>query len=319
MSGDKDLSRRSREFQLGLQSRHGSLAYEFCRRTFGFWQRLGVHLTPVHYYYPVPDTRKLKPELWSKASEMVGVQLHDEEECSLLRSLSTSYGKEYNAFPRDRPDGGDGFFVNNGFFGPVDAEMYYSMVRSLKPKRMLEVGSGFSTMVGARGVLANVREDPSYSCEHVAIDPFPEGAPAKGLPGLTRLVRSSAEEAGLQMYESLEKDDILFIDSSHVVRTGGEVSFLYLEAIPRLKPGVLVQVHDVFLPELYPRSQIVKDAYFWSEQYMIQAFLAFNESFEVLWAGNSMHLRHPDLLAGAFDSYDGERTRPLSLWMRRVR
>jgi hypothetical protein len=302
-----------------LQSRYGSLKYEFCRRTFGFWQTLGVHLTPAHYYYPIPDTRKLRPELWSKASEMVGVRMHEEEECSLLRSLSTAYGKEYNAFPRDRPEAVDTFFVNNGFFGPVDAEMYYCMVRSRKPKRILEVGSGFSSLVGARAVLANVREEPSYSCEHVAIDPFPEGALAKGFPGLTRLVRASAEEAGLPMYESLGRDDILFIDSSHVVRTGGEVLFLYLEVLPRLKPGVLVQVHDIFLPELYPRSQIVRDAYFWSEQYLVQAFLAFNESFEVVWAGNFMHMRYPSLLAEAFDSYDGVRTRPLSLWIRRVR
>jgi hypothetical protein len=111
------------------------------------------------------------------------------------------------------------------------------------------------------------------------------------------------------------------LDSSHVVRIGGDVQHEFLEILPKLNPGVVVHIHDIFLPAEYPRKLIAKQHRFFSEQYLLQAFLAFNREFEVLWASSFMHLTHPDLLEQAFNSYKGRRELrwPGSFWMRRAR
>ena len=104
----------------------------------------------------------------------------------------------------------------------------------------------------------------------------------------------------LDLFTALEADDVLFIDSSHVVRTGGDVTFLFLEVLPRLQPGVVVQVHDVFLPHEYPREWVVDGLRFWNEQYVLQAFLAFNSAFRVLLANSYLDARYPDALRNTF-------------------
>src|SRR5262249_46442361 len=114
------------------------------------------------------------------------------------------------------------------------------------------------------------------------------------------------------------QNDILFIDSSHVFRVDSDVRFLFLEVLPRLNPGVLIHIHDIFLPYDYPRDWIVKEHRFWNEQYLLHAFLLFNRAFEVLWAGSYMHTRHSDKLKRAFASYDPASVWPGSFWMRRL-
>jgi len=103
----------------------------------------------------------------------------------------------------------------------------------------------------------------------------------------------------------LAAGDILFIDSSHVVKTGGDVTYLFLEVPPRLRPGVIVHVHDVFLPQEFPRSWILDLHLFWTEQYLLQAFLTYNSDFEVLFASGYMGLQHRQ---------DMQRTFPKSPW-----
>jgi hypothetical protein len=103
-----------------------------------------------------------------------------------------------------------------------------------------------------------------------------------------------------------------------VLRTGGDVQYEFLEILPNLRPGVIVHVHDIFLPAEYPKRIIMKQCRFFSEQYLLQAFLAFNSNFEVLWASSFMHLNHPDLLEKAFSSYTRESRWPGSFWIRRT-
>jgi hypothetical protein len=102
------------------------------------------------------------------------------------------------------------------------------------------------------------------------------------------------------------------------VKTGGDVVYEYLQILPRLKKGVLVHCHDIFLPAEYPKGWILQNRRFWTEQYLLQAFLTFNHTFEVLMAGSFLHLFHSEKLIAAFPSYDPERVWPGSFWMRRV-
>jgi len=288
----------------------------FARLTFPFWERLGLHVTPVHFYEPVPDTTALAEDLWSTRSELVGIDMNDDGQRRLLRGF-LAFKREYDAFPGEPTPGSSRFHLGNGLFESVDAEVLYCMVRSFKPRRLLEIGSGHSTLVAAQAILANTRDDPAYRCELRSIDPYPSPVLAGGVPGLSRQVPVPVQDVPLSDFMELGEDDILFIDSSHVLRIGSDVQYEYLEILPRLRPGVVVHVHDVFLPAQYPRDWVLGQHRFWNEQYLLQAFLTGNSSFEVLWGGSYMHLTHPDELEAAFASYRAAETRPGSFWMRR--
>lgn len=194
------------------------------------------------------------------------------------------------------------------------------MIRYYKPKRVIEVGSGNSTLLSAQAILKNKQEDPSYDCQLMAVEPYPTDYLTEGFPGFSNLISKKVQETSLSDFESLEAGDILFIDSSHVLKIGSDVQYLYLELIPRLKKGVIVHCHDIFLPAEYPKEWVTEEHRFWSEQYLLQAFLAFNESFQILWAGQFMHLHHPELLENSFSSYNRmSKNSPGSLWLQKIK
>lgn len=284
---------------------------------FSFWERRGVHVVPNHFYQPIPDTRTLGDELWARPSEMPGVEMNEARQLELLALFAERYRAEYGALPRERTATPHQYFVNNGAFEAVDGEILYCMVRHLRPRRVFEVGSGNTTYLSAQAALKNEAEG-APPCELVAFEPYPNDALRAGFPGLTRLVETVAQDIPVEKFAELEAGDVLFIDSSHVLKIGSDVQHLYLEVLPRLRPGVYVHVHDIFLPAEYPREWVMEGRRFWNEQYLLQAFLAFNRSFEVQWAGSYMHLRRPDRLEAAFDTYDRRKGAPGSFWMRRV-
>jgi hypothetical protein len=286
------------------------------RRTFGLWERLGIHITPNHYFQPIPDTRRLSPELWRRTSELVGVDMNESAQLALVAGLAERYGREWT-FPSAKTSIPWQYHFNNVAFEAVDAEMLYALIRAFRPRRVLEIGSGYSSCVMAQAVRANAAE--GVPCEYVAIEPYPNAVLRGGIPGLSRLRDEELQRIPLAELIDLDENDILFIDSTHVLRIGSDVQYEFLEILPRLRKGVLVHVHDVFLPAEYPREWVMRERRFWNEQYLLQAFLAFNEAFEVVWAGSYMHMRHPDILERTFRSYRRDRCWPGSFWMRKVR
>jgi hypothetical protein len=199
------------------------------------------------------------------------------------------------------------------------------MIRHFRPRKILEVGSGYSTYLSAQAIQENRQEEMGYACELTAIEPFPNESLKRGFPGLTRLLTAEVEKVPLSEFESLGPNDILFIDSSHALRIGGDICYLYLEVLPRLGRGVLVHIHDIFLPENYPREWVVKARRFWTEQYVLQAFLTFNERYQLLWASHYMCMKHSDKIASSFPSYQacakGSELQkyPNSLWLQRIK
>jgi hypothetical protein len=189
------------------------------------------------------------------------------------------------------------------------------MIRRLRPSKILEIGSGNSTYISAMATVRN--KEQGSDCELICIEPFPNVILRKGFPGLSRLVVRPMQEVSLAEFENLGENDILFIDSSHMLKIGSDVQRIYLEVLPVLKKGVVVHIHDIFLPAEYPRQWVMEHRMFWNEQYLLQAFLTFNERFEVLWAGSYMHLWHGDELGRAFKSYDRRKNWPGSFWIRR--
>ena len=291
------------------------LAKAVLKPTFLLLQRLGIHVVPNQFYFPVPDTSKLPDSLWTTESAMVGIDIDDDRQIKTL-SICSLYQSEYNKFPLIAADAAAGYYVHNPYFGPVDGEVLYGMVRFFRPKRILEIGSGFSTLLSAKAILSNRADDAEYHCLLMVVDPFPSSLLCKRFFSFLEVRRIEAQALRFEDVDELEADDILFIDSSHVLKTGSDVQWLYLELLPRVKPGVLVHIHDVFLPMEYPKDYVKERFRFWNEQYLLQAFLTFNKEFEVLWAGNYMKLKHPDKLAEVFSSYDSLAT-PVSFWLRR--
>ncbi|MGZ4811352.1 MAG: class I SAM-dependent methyltransferase [Terriglobales bacterium] len=290
-----------------LQWRWGA---ENMPRSFRAWNSRGVLPLPFHYYYPVFDADELPPSTWTRESLLPGIALQPERQLRLLEELR--YADEVRQFPLDGNHKAS-FCYFNGMFGPGDAEVLYSVIRHFKPKRMVEIGSGCSTFL-AKAALDRNRA-LGYQAEHICIEPY--GAPWLEKLGV-KVIRDLVENLDLALFEQLGANDILFIDSSHVVRTGGDVQFEYLEIVPRLQPGVLVHVHDIFLPFEYPMVFSRDMKLFWTEQYLVQAFLAFNTAFEIVLALRYLDAHHPEALARAAPVYGEYRNhKPASLWIRR--
>jgi predicted O-methyltransferase YrrM len=282
---------------------------------FSLWESLGFHITPNHFYQPIPDTRTLKDELWLRQSELVGVDMNEQKQIQLLNQF-LGFREEYDAFPKNKASKPYQYYINNPHFGAVDAEILYCIIRHFKPKKIIEIGSGYSTFLAAQAILKNEEENGNKT-ELIAIEPYPNEVLKSGFTGLSKLIVTKIEEIDLSEFNELKENDILFIDSSHVLKIGNDVQYEYLEILPRLNKGVIIHIHDIFLPSEYPKKWVLEMHRFWNEQSLLQAFLAFNSAFEVLWAGSYMHLRHPEKLEKAFSSYNRTVVGPGSLWIRK--
>lgn len=285
------------------------------RRHFLEWQRRGFSLLPNHFYSPVPDVDEVSESL-SLTSGLPGLELRRNEQRAWVESVCTRYEKEYSRFPEGPTGQATEFHFGNGAFERVDAEVLHCMIRSERPTRMIEIGSGHSTLIAAAACRLNASE--GHPCEFVAVEPYPNPVLLAGVDGLSKLVDAPLREVDTEYFAALGRGDILFIDSSHVLKTGSDVSQIYLEVLPTLAPGTIVHIHDIFLPDQYPRSWLEQEHVFWNEQYLLQAFLAFNQAFEILFAGGLLHREQPELLRKHFPGYDPARHLPGSFWMRRA-
>jgi len=306
---------------MGFTRVYNGVLRRFLKNTFHIWEKFGFHIIPVHFYEPTPDLKNLDNKLWEKPSDLIGINMNEDAQLSLLDTFNNKYSEEYETFPRFKTKVSYQYYTRNTSFSTINGEILYSMVRHFKPKKVLEIGSGNSTFVTAQALLKNKQEN--YVGELVAIEPYPKQILKNGFPGLTRLIQKNLQDVPLSEFESLKENDILFIDSSHMLKLGSDVQYEYLEILPRLNKGVIVHIHDIFLPAEYPKDWIMNQHYFWNEQYLLQSFMTFNTSFEVLWASNYMHLKYPRKLAAASSSYaeyekNKNWTGPSSFWIRRI-
>ncbi|HEX8136029.1 MAG TPA: class I SAM-dependent methyltransferase [Pyrinomonadaceae bacterium] len=282
----------------------------------------GFHLlSKQDYYLPIPQEEDLGDAFWEKRSEMVGVDLNEGCALGLLNDVFPAYVGEFReTFPLHQSGDSTAFYLINGSFMAIDAQVYYSFIRHFRPKRIVEIGSGRSTQVAAAACLRNAKE--LGEAPHLtAIEPFPAPLLEAGLPGLSELIVDKVQNVDLNLFTSLEAGDILFIDSTHALREGGDVQMEYCEILPRLADGVIVHIHDISLPKAYPRTYFENSHHYWNEQYLLQAFLAFNSRFEVIWPGNYMMLKHPERVCEVFPEYHTMRetfpqSEPSSFWMR---
>jgi hypothetical protein len=286
---------------------------------FPLWERHGFHVIPVHFYQPIPETQSLPKTLWDRPSELAGIDMNDSGQLNLLRRHFPKFRDEYEQIPIKPTGEGDSFHLSNTLFGGMDALVAYCMVREFQPRLIIEIGSGLSSLLLAQAAARN------SSSNLICIEPFPRQFVRKGFRGLRSLIEKKVQEIDLEFFSQLESRDVLFIDSSHTVKIGGDVNYLFLEVLPRLKPGVIVHVHDIFLPFEYRRDWVMDEFRFWSEQYLLQSFLTFNSEFEVLMANRYLAHKYPEDLKAAFPNLESlKAVRPNSVrwgggsfWMRR--
>jgi Methyltransferase domain len=275
------------------------------------------------YYSPLPVLSELAKsrERWDRASAMVGVEYDLEAMQALLAGLAERWTGEYRELPDYREIKALGYGPG---FTTVDAMTLYWMIRDLAPKRYFEVGSGLSTYYAWLAASRNAAE--GSPCAMRCIDPYAT-AKVRTIPGLEVLARP-VQEVDPEIFRELGPGDVLFIDSTHVVKLDGDVPFLYLEAVPRLRGGVVVHAHDIHFPYNvpHPAKEYLFDAKwpsFWTEAMLLQAFLSFNPTYEILLSTPLLRFHCEDFLAATLPGY-----RPVasgdydthygSIWLRKV-
>ena len=287
------------------------------RTVFEFWQSLGVNVTKKHFSSPIPDLRELarRENLWTQERTAAGIDANLEGQLNFLDEIFPKYKSELT-FSVDKTNVPHEFYLNNAGVGLEDAGVLHCMIRHFKPRTIIEVGSGNSTLVSARAVLMNEKE--GFPCTLTAIDPYPRKYLRDGIPGFNKLIIEKLEQTDTSIFEQLGENDILFIDSSHVLRAGNDVKILYLEVLPELKKGVVVHSHDVFLPYDYPRKWVIDQMDFWTENYILQAFLCLNREYEVLFGNHCMLFKYPEKMQALFPRPQDYRAHvPSSFWYRR--
>ena len=254
---------------------------------------------PGHYYSPIPDhedlinyfDNRIDP---SQVKDIGGIELYWSEQISLLKDLANRFYKDIPFSEHQRTDNNNRYFYENGFFTYADGIILYSLLRYLKPKNLIEVGSGFSS-----SLILDVNEqflDNSINC--IFIEPYPDRL-IRNLRSADRsritIIQEKVQEQDLEMFEHLQPGDILLIDSSHVSKAVSDVNFLVFDVLPRLKSGVWIHFHDIFYPFEY-LEEWVRGGRSWNEAYLLRALLMFNQNFKIKLWGNALAVRYPEIL-----------------------
>jgi predicted O-methyltransferase YrrM len=266
------------------------------------------------YYSPVPDLTLLGGEVWTRRSPLGGLDLATDAAIDRVERELAPLIAELD-LPVQDPGRPGTFFLHNGGFGPVDAELLYGMIRAGRPRRVVELGSGYSTLLIALATAQNA--DDGTATTHEVFDPFPRPHILGDALAASKLTALSATDVPLEVFATLESGDILFVDTTHTVKLGGDVNHLILDVLPILRPGVIVHFHDIFLPWEYPRPWFEEMHWYWAEQYLLQAFLAYNHDFEVILPAHALARDHPERLAASIPAFTAE-VAPGSMWIRRV-
>ena len=274
---------------------------------------LGIDVELRHWYSPVPRVEEIDPLFWERASAMPGVRAFDPG--AMLDFAEAELAGALAEFRPPRAWSGrpNEFFLENGLYQGVDADILYAMIRRFRPARIIELGAGFSTLVTAHACerTGETATGPPSS----PVTPTPSRPRRGGDPRSDRAAGpAGAGDRARRLRRPRARRRAVHRLLAHRARRRRRDPPLG-EVLPRLAPGVLVHVHDVFLPWSYPREWIERNRWYWAEQYLLQAFLAGNDRFRVLWAAYAIHRMEPARL-GRLVAHYAPQVPPLSLWMR---
>lgn len=267
-----------------------------------------------HFYSPVPSYKEIRSRgeesFANSRRDILGINLNTTAQLWFLEKFQAYYSE----LPfQDEKIGGLRYYYKNGFFSYGDAIILYSFIRHLKPKKIIEVGSGFSS-----AVLLDTNDlffDGSIECTF--IEPYP-----RRLLSLInkieagKLIRQKVQDVNVELFRQLNPNDILLIDSSHVSKFGSDVNFLFFEVLPQLNPGVYIHFHDIFYPFEYPKSWFLEGRC-WNEAYLLRAFLQYNDSFEIVFWNNYVFNFHYEEMIGSLPLCANNAGG--SIWLRKIK
>ncbi|HEX3137794.1 MAG TPA: class I SAM-dependent methyltransferase [Casimicrobiaceae bacterium] len=275
----------------------------------------GTAFPAGHFYSPVVDPATIaRTRVWPDRPDIRGIDFNDASHVQILSELFPRFMRDYD-YPPTLPVTPTlaSFFGNNPHFSMLDAPALFVLLRAWKPRRIIEVGSGFSTLLMADVNRRFLGREVSISC----IDPYPPVFLRHGTDGIGHQVERRVQELPLEHFADLQAGDLLFIDSSHVAKTDSDVNFLFFDVFPRLAAGVLVHLHDIFLPHDYPPDWVLGENRSWNEQYLLRALLMHSGGFEVLFGCSYAFWSYPALVIAALANPDGAGYGGGSFWMRR--
>jgi predicted O-methyltransferase YrrM len=269
--------------------------------------KLGYHLRPFHYYEPLPDFATIVEQQTLKKRYSPCIDWNLDTQLNLVNKLS-KYEPEIQQLNFD-------FF--NDFYGELDAAVYYTLLRESQPAKVIEIGCGYSTQIAALALSKNQQEGNIGKI--ICIEPYPE-------PQLTQanleveLITERVENIDLEVFAQLNAGDILFIDSTHTVKFGSDVCREILEILPTISSGVWIHFHDIFFPYDYPPKWLIEQRRAWNEQYMLEAFMAYNHNFEVVLANHLLSVDYLEQVAKIWQgvsNWQGQYHHCGSFWIRK--
>jgi predicted O-methyltransferase YrrM len=275
-----------------------------------------------HYYSPVinvADIEHRSEQIWPARPQLVGIDFNHPGHEQLLREVFQRYVGAFDyaeKMPSEARDENavEHFFQTNSQFAWLDSIALFVLMQHWRPRKIIEVGSGFSSLL-----MADVNRRFLDGGTHITcIEPYPRPFLKRGIAGISALIGERVQDVPLDVFAALEPGDILFIDSSHVSKTGSDVNYLMFEIVPRLQAGVLIHIHDIFLPHEYPRDWVIDDKRCWNEQYLVRALLTFNTSFRVEFGSAFAYYALPKELKAALVPCGNKFYGGSSLWLRKL-
>lgn len=274
-------------------------------------ERSGVKVSPCNYYSSIPSLDEIQESFEYRLDDEyppyadLDVFASHERPAHLLKAL-TEFSGEFDPPLEGNEDDPVGYFWKNSQFSHSDAMAYYCFIRYFRPSKIVEIGSGFSTLIARQASEKNGETDL------ICVEPFPRSF-LEQIEGL-KLIKEKAQDLPVNwLNDNLAGGDVLFIDSTHTVKTGSDCLNLYLRMIPHIKHDVIIHVHDIFLPFGMPESWFEKHIY-WTEQYLLLAFLINNPKIEFLFGSRYHQWKNEELL----ESFMGGKANPggASFWFR---
>lgn len=284
-------------------------------------KRRGLHVLSDHYYSPIPSPADVaEPGFFDAARPTPGLDIDAAAALERMGPALAEPLERFRAWLAAEAGRAGGFSLLNGSYMALDAHLLYAMTWLRKPAKVVEIGAGASSAVIA-AARAALTESGASAPAHVCVEPYPNADLRRRAElGEIELMVQRVQDAPLSLFTELGENDILFIDSSHVAREASDVLYEYLQILPSLQPGVIVHIHDIYLPKPYPKMFFDR-GFYWNEQYLLQAYLIGNGGVEALWPTGFLMHAHREAMIALFPELDEmwERYpnhRPSCFWMR---
>lgn len=273
-----------------------------------------LRFQPGYHGSTIPSARFVsenRERLFNPPQHDDGIDLNRDQQLALLQQF-LSYLQDFQ--PPEEPTEGRLYHYANSMFGFSDAFVLYSFLRAFQPRRVIEVGSGYSS-----ALMLDTARDMLPTTSFAFIDPYSQTIRdvLSKHRGTCIHHTEQVQDIPLDFFGALDAGDVLFLDTSHAVKIGSDVSYLLFQVLPALKPGVLVHLHDIFWPWEYPEDFVMAGRTY-NEVYFVRAFLQYNDAFEILFNSSQMEVEHRDLYPAGYFDRAGVKTGQ-SLWLRKVK